>query len=93
MDRTSILAAANNAVKSRGENYGSPLENFSRIARLWNGYMDDRPIRFDEQDVGIMMMLLKISRLMESPTHEDSWVDIAGYSAITAEAMTEREEV
>ena len=36
-----------------------------------------------------MMMIVKISRLMETPAHEDSWVDIAGYAAITAEAIAD----
>ena len=29
--------------------------------------------------------VLKVARLMETPKHEDSWVDIAGYGACGAE--------
>jgi len=86
MNRTSILTAAHDAVAQRGENYGKPSENFERIATLWSAYTMHP---YSVEDVGIMMMLLKISRLMENPRHEDSWVDIAGYSAITAEAIAE----
>jgi hypothetical protein len=32
-----------------------------------------------------MLAALKISRLVESPDHEDSWVDGAGYFALGAE--------
>ena len=86
MNRSTILSAAHDAVAQRGENYGKPSENFERIATLWSAYTMHP---YSVEDVGIMMMLLKISRLMENPRHEDSWVDIAGYSAITAEAIAE----
>lgn len=84
MHRQDIFDAAMDAVKDRGTDYGSPLENFNRIANLWEAYTGQV---FTAQDVGIMMMLVKVSRLMENPKHFDSWVDIAGYSAITAEAI------
>lgn len=84
MNRENILDLAHNAVAERGNDYGKPEENFKRIAQLWSSYADHE---FQIEDVGIMMMLVKVARLMESPHHEDSWVDIAGYSAITGEAI------
>jgi len=84
MNRDTILNKAIQATKDRGQDYGKPSENFERIASLWAAYKSEP---FSAQDVGMMMMLVKVSRLMESPLHEDSWVDIAGYSAITAEAI------
>ena len=84
MNRTTILNDALKATKDRGEDYGKPSENFERIATLWEAYTGKK---YTVADVGLMMMLVKISRLMESPTHEDSWVDLAGYSAVTAEAI------
>lgn len=86
MNRQQILADAEAAVRNRGENYGSPSENFARIAQLWTAYTN---VDFAVEDVGVMMMLVKLGRLMENPHHQDSWVDIAGYSAITAEAIGE----
>lgn len=32
-------------------------------------------------DVAVMMMLMKASRLVWSPEHADSWVDVGGYAA------------
>lgn len=84
MNRKDILKKAEQAVNQRGENYGSPEQNFERIAQLWSSYADHE---FQIEDVGVMMMLVKVARLMQSPHHEDSWVDIAGYSAITGEAI------
>ena len=86
MNRLDILNGAEQAVAQRGENYGSPKENFGRIAKLWTAY---KGIELSVEDVGVMMMLVKLGRLMENPHHQDSWVDIAGYSAITAEAIAE----
>jgi hypothetical protein len=86
MNREEILAKAHDAVNTRGTDYGSPAENFERIAAIWSAYAD---AEFTVEDVGIMMMIVKMSRLMENPAHEDSWVDIAGYAAITAEAITD----
>jgi len=86
MNRAEILTKAHDAVNTRGTDYGSPAENFERIAAIWSAYADTE---FTVEDVGIMMMIVKMSRLMENPIHEDSWVDIAGYAAITAEAITD----
>jgi hypothetical protein len=33
----------------------------------------------------MMMLLLKIARLMHSPGHQDSHIDIAGYASILEE--------
>lgn len=84
MNRTQILEAAASAVKERGENYGSPASNFQRIADLWSSYTGHM---YTMADVGVMMTLLKIARLKETPSHSDSWVDIAGYAAVTSEAI------
>jgi len=32
-------------------------------------------------DVALMMAAMKLARLRFNPTHEDSWVDLAGYAA------------
>ena len=38
----------------------------------------------DATDVAHMMVLLKMARLVETPQHRDSWVDMAGYAATGA---------
>lgn len=67
--------------------YGHPRDNFQRTADLWNGYLTaakgDAPI-LNATDVAQMMVLLKMARLMQTPAHRDSWVDIAGYAATGA---------
>lgn len=73
----------------RAKDYGDKTENHQRIADLWNYWMvqqyKDQPAKISAYDVAIMMILMKISRLMHSPGHKDSHVDIAGYAAIAEE--------
>ena len=43
-------------------------------------------------DVAAMMIMLKISRARQTPTHKDSWVDMAGYAACGYEVAQKEEE-
>lgn len=88
MDKKQCLEMALGAVADRGLNYGRPEDNFQRIADLWNTYIAGKrdPMEgITPLDVAMMMTLMKIARLQNSPGHLDSWVDIAGYAACGAE--------
>jgi|TARA_R100001443_G_scaffold44540_1_gene57542 hypothetical protein len=66
----------NDIVRQRGEVYGHPQKNFKRIAHLVK-VLDECP---DDIVRHILyMILVKVSRLVESPEHRDSWDDIIGY--------------
>ena len=81
-----ILEDAQKIVSGDRQNvYGHPADDFARSAALWSAYMG---VSFTMEDVAYMMILLKLSRLKNSPQHRDSQVDIAGY-ARTAEMLTE----
>ncbi len=84
--RADILDTAKGYVlKDRNATYGSPEDNFRRIAILWEAYDQIRqPGPETPIDVSIKMILMKVARLAHNPTHKDSWVDIAGYSACGA---------
>jgi hypothetical protein len=82
--RNDILAKAKDAVKERGENYGKPSENFSIAAAFYEAHL---AIPVTPFDVGALHILNKLARLHSDPTHVDSWVDIAGYAAVTCEAI------
>ena len=73
---------------ARGNTYGSAEENFQRIANLMTaqlGLVEDLPNSgcltraLTKEDVALLMIQVKASRLANMPTHEDSWIDIAGY--------------
>lgn len=81
--RDEILTEAGHIVNgARADAYGGPEDSFFQIANLWSAYKGQA---FTMEDVAIMLALLKIARLRNSPSHKDSWVDLAGYAACGAE--------
>ena len=66
-------------IHSRGAVYGHPYYNHKRIADLWSAYLD-WPIQ--PHEAAICMALVKVSRLTETPTHEDSVKDLVAYAAL-----------
>ena len=58
MNRVQFLNEAINIVESR--EYGDPKDCLQAIADLWTAYVGKHT--FTKEDVGIMMMLLKIAR-------------------------------
>lgn len=89
MSRSDVLDMANESVIIRGNHYGEPADNFRRIATLWNAYLSIRPPGpITPTDVAHMMILVKQARLMATPNHPDSWVDMAGYAACGGEIST-----
>ena len=67
--------------------YGTPERNFERIAHFWTAYAKAKgwPIEFTAEDISPMMRLMKEARLVETPAHRDSFVDIIGYALTGAE--------
>ncbi len=78
----------------RAIDYGDKTVNHQRIATLWNLWLEEtrigdnflaEKVHLSAYDVAMMMLLLKIARLMHSPGHQDSHIDIAGYASILEE--------
>ena len=93
MKRSECLSVADKIVNGeRQQAYGTPEQNFNRIAELWTTYLASREEeRLDvitAKDVAVMMMLLKIARIMSGTSTQDSWIDIAGYAACGCELDT-----
>lgn len=96
MNRQETLSKALDAVNRRPKAYGPPEQNFDRIAQRWNVHLWNRfgialgeeGEGFDATDVAIMCADIKLARLEETPDHEDSWIDLAGYAACGAEVST-----
>lgn len=72
----------------REQVYGHPAKNLTCIAGMWEAYLYSRGLLdingagLTAQDVCCMMALLKISRLANTPDHDDSVVDAIGYMAL-----------
>lgn len=71
--------------KHRESSYGTPEDNFGRIASYWSTYLERE---LTTADVALMMVLLKIARGQHKSDNEDTWVDIAGYAACGCEVAT-----
>lgn len=86
--KAAILDQAGKIVNgARRSAYGTPENNFERIARFWQAYFDNtgREVQITAADVSPMMRLMKEARLCETPDHYDSFVDIVGYTLTGAE--------
>lgn len=94
LTRAAVLEKARACVcGEREEDYGSPEDSFGCIAELWEAYLraaciaPDSVVRVTPTDVAMMMALLKIARVGTSFVGgtADSFVDLAGYAACSAE--------
>ena len=66
----------------REARYGSPATNWTRAAALYTAVLGDKlcaPIT--AQEVGLLMVAWKLSRLCATPSDQDSLEDLAGYAA------------
>lgn len=77
----SILDEANTiAGQDRSRDYGHPYDNHRRIADIWNVQLEKKlSAKIEPRDVALMMIGLKLARIVNSPNHRDSMVDIGGY--------------
>jgi len=87
MNKNQLLDACKVALNSRGQHYGKVLENHNRIAKIWSIILG---LDITEEQVALMMVGLKVARLIETPDHQDSILDIAGYAAVMSECVEEK---
>lgn len=72
----------------RGKDYGHPLDDFSKTARMWEAIFR---VPVTAEMVALAMVCVKISRYMNAPKR-DSLVDGAGYFG-TIEMIEEERNV
>lgn len=83
MKREEILSKAESLVNGpRAKAYGDAYENHERIAKIWAVILDKD---ISVSQVYQCMVAVKLARLIVTPEHEDSWVDICGYGALGGE--------
>ena len=86
---TILEEAARLTSEDRQQVYGHPADDYARTAALWSAYLGTPVTALQAQ---MCMVLVKVSRLANTPGHRDSIVDIAGY-ARTYEMTMERDGV
>jgi len=84
-----MLKEAFRTVEERGKVYGPAKENMERTAKLWSVVMKRE---VTAMEVALCLVQLKVARLVESPDHADSVLDIAGYAAIYRDCIEEKSE-
>jgi hypothetical protein len=74
----------------RAEDYGPARLNHERIATIWSILLKDK-LKEDilPEEVVACMVGLKLARLAEDISKDDSWVDIIGYAALGGEIINE----
>ena len=77
LEKASELVAVN-----RETDYGDKVHNHTNIAKLWSAYMG---VKIEAHDVAILMTLLKIARTKLGAVSDDTYIDMAAYSAIAGE--------
>jgi hypothetical protein len=87
--RIKLLEEIQVTLNERGRVYGSSRTNHERISELWSGYLGDY---ISPMQVSMCMLLVKVSRLTETPNHKDSIKDLIGYAAIYNELLDSYEE-
>ena len=67
-------------LQQRGSVYGHPFYNHKRIAGLWSAYLD---FPITPHQAALCMALVKVARLAETASHEDSVKDLLAYVALS----------
>lgn len=87
-DALALIEDATRFVTSeRSGVYGRPKVNHERIAALWSAWLG-QPIT--ASDAAMCALLVKVARLMESPTHRDSIADLIGYALVYHDCVSDR---
>ena len=82
-DRQFFLKTAEQLINGpRAKEYGPARKNHERIAKIWSIILEQD---ITPEQVVACMVGLKLARLSEDMTKDDSWVDIIGYAALGGE--------
>ncbi len=82
-DRKKIMKAASDLMDGeRAKDYGDAYEMHRRIAAGWSEILG---VRVEPHEVALCMSWVKTSRLVETPDHDDSYVDGVAYFALAGE--------
>jgi hypothetical protein len=75
--------------EDRGAVYGHPFDDFDRAQALLAVVAECKEPTLRH---ALGMICVKIARLINTPTHLDSWIDIAGYARTAAMCLDRLEE-
>ena len=86
-DRQFFLKTAEQLINGpRAKEYGPARKHHERIAQIWSIILEQD---ITPEQVVACMVGLKLARLSEDMTKDDSWVDIIGYAALGGEIIND----
>ena len=86
-DRQFFLKTAEQLINGpRAKEYGPARKNHERIAQIWSIILEQE---ITPEQVVACMVGIKLARLSEDMTKDDSWVDIIGYAALGGEIIND----
>ena len=86
-DRQFFLKTAEQLINGpRAKEYGPARKNHERIAQIWSIILEQE---ITPEQVVACMVGLKLARLSEDITKDDSLVDIIGYAALGGEIIND----
>lgn len=77
---------------NRQDDYGHPLDDFSRTAEFWTTALSKKlapGAKIEAEEIGLLMILLKVSRQINRPKR-DNMTDTAGYAGTVQMVIEER---
>lgn len=87
MSETILQEAQRLVHGDRQADYGHPLDDFSKTAKMWSGILG---VEVTAEQVGLCMCCVKISRQLNRPKR-DNMTDLAGYAATVQMCVEERQ--
>jgi hypothetical protein len=90
MKAREVLQSATAVMQDRGAIYGHPKINQDRIARRLTNLLD---FPIEDYQACLAMVEVKLSRIQESPTHIDSYIDACAYLALACELKNGEDEL
>ena len=89
MDVPKILNKCMQVFEDRGKSYGDPASNFARLAKMASIMLNREVTSYE---VAIIMMAVKLSRIAEKSSDEDSYLDLINYTAFACQFKGDENE-
>lgn len=79
-------------IEERGNEYGNAWRTTGKLMQRVKDDLHELLRLFPDAYVPWMMILNKLVRILNSPWHQDSWEDIAGYATLVADHIRKSKE-
>lgn len=76
MNYKDILNQSISTIDARHQEYGDASSSFTRAATIAGTILSKN---ISAYDVSVVMMAVKLARITNNRTHQDSWIDLAAY--------------